>query len=174
MSITGKFGMGKLIVKAAAVAMLACLPVQSAAAPFYTPSQIVTVRGDSGGVMLKYALRVKKLERRGSLVRLGGYCDSACTLYLGMPSSQVCLLPGATFRFHMPYGSTARNNQIAAQFMMRNYPDWVQSWLNEQGGLTRNLKTMHYDYAAQFVEPCETDKRNPVETQQVTARLPGR
>ena len=166
--------MGKFFIKAVAAAMIACVPMQGSAAPFYTHNQIVTVRGDRGGVLLKYALRVKKLERRGSLVRLGGRCDSACTLYLGMPSSQVCLLPGATFRFHMPYGSTARNNQIAANFMMRNYPGWVQSWLNEQGGLTRNLKTMRYDYAVQFVDRCDTYERNPIRAQQVSARMLGR
>jgi len=145
--------MGKFIVKAVAAAMLACVSKQSAAAPY--PNQIVTIHSDRGGSMLKNALRVKKLARRGTLVRLGGRCESACTLYLGMPSRQVCLLPGATFRFHMPHGSTRRNNRIAASFMMRNYPAWVRSWINSKGGLTRDLKTMRYDHAVKYVKPCK-------------------
>lgn len=164
--------MGKFISKAVLAVMLACVPMQSTAAPFYTPNHVVTIRGDRGGVMLKYALRVKKLERRGSLVRLGGRCDSACTLYLGMPSKQVCLLPGATFRFHKPYGSTKRNNQVAADFMMRNYPSWVRAWINSKGGLTRGLKTMRYDYAVKHIRPCE-DRKQP-RTKLVVARQLGR
>ncbi len=166
--------MTKFIAMTAFAAVLACVPMHSAAAPFYTPNHIVTVRGDRGGVMLKYALRVKKLERRGSLVRIGGRCDSACTLYLGMPTKQVCLLPGATFRFHMPYGSTKRNNQIAADFMMRNYPGWVRSWINSKGGLTRGLKTMGYGYAVKHVKPCENKKKKLPRTNLVMARQLGR
>ena len=166
--------MGKFIVKAVATAMLACVPMQGAAAPTYTPDQIVTIRGDRGGVMLKYALRVKKLHRRGALVRLGGRCDSACTLYLAMPSRQVCLLPGATFRFHLPYGSTGKNNRIAAQYMMRSYPSWVRSWINGTGGLTPSLKTMRYDYAVKYIKTCENNRQKKTRAQLVKVQQLGR
>ncbi|MCP4318645.1 MAG: hypothetical protein GY789_22265 [Hyphomicrobiales bacterium] len=59
----------------------------------------------------------------------------------------------------MPYGSSAEDNRVAADYMMRNYPDWVQSWIHEKGGLTRSMKTMRYGYAAQFIKPCDIDKR---------------
>lgn len=140
---------------AIAVTLVACAPVQLTTTASSENRHVVTVRGDGGGEMLKYALRVKKLEKQQSLVRFGGGCESACTLYLAMPNSQICLLRGAFFRFHMPHGSTANDNRIAAQYMMRNYPDWVQTWIHDNGGLTRNMKTMRYDYAAQFIKPCE-------------------
>lgn len=155
--------MKKLLGKIALLALLAAVPLQAEATPYYLNKQVYTIRGDSGGVILRYALRVKKMEKRGSFVRFAGRCDSACTLFLGMPKNKVCLTRGAYFRFHRPYGSTAKNNAIAARFMMRNYPGWVRSWINRNGGLTGRLKTMDYGYASQYLPKCnETEpKRTP-------------
>lgn len=148
----------KVLAKIGLVTAFLAVPVYGMATPYYSSKKVVTIRGDRGGVMLSYALRAKKLERRGALVRLGGRCDSACTLYLGMPGNQVCLLPGATFRFHKPYGGSAKANNAAAKFMMRNYPGWVRTWLARNGGLSKRLKTMPYGYASKYVKSCNSDR----------------
>ncbi|MGH6854867.1 MAG: hypothetical protein ACREDN_05575, partial [Aestuariivirga sp.] len=91
--------------------------------------KVISIRGDSGGQMLDYAIRMKRLERARGYVRFTGRCDSACTLYLALPSSRVCVSPGATFGFHLPTGASSRGNRIAANYMMRNYPGWVRAWI---------------------------------------------
>lgn len=119
---------------------------------------VLTVRSDRGGQLIRYMRRVKKASDRQSLVRIAGPCDSACTLFLALPPKQLCLLPGASFRFHHPYGSTKRNNDIAARYMMKSYPRWVQTWLRRNGGLTSSLKEMNHQYASRFIKRCKTNR----------------
>ncbi len=70
----------KLLMKAIAVSALVAAPLQSTATASFWNRDVVTIRSDGGGAMLKYALRVKKLEKQQTLVRFGGRCESACTL----------------------------------------------------------------------------------------------
>ena len=117
-------------------------------------SRSVSVGSDRGGVVLNYGLRMLRWRQNGTKVRFSGSCQSACTLYLGLASSQVCISPGASFSFHSPFGSSSRGNRVAQQFMMRNYPGWVKSWIRSQGGLSGRMKTMGYGYASRFIKPC--------------------
>ena len=122
----------------------------------------ITISGDRGGELIRYARKVKISADRGDLVRIGGLCDSACTLYLALPRRQLCLLPGAAFRFHHPYGSSKRNNQVAARYMMRSYPGWVRSWLRSNGGLSGRLKLMNHAHAAKYIKKCPGESYNRV------------
>ena len=113
-----------------------------------------TIMADQGGDIVQYALRAKRLERQGRTVRFAGRCDSACTLYLSMPRQLTCVAPGASFGFHHPYGGLARNNAVAASYMMRSYPDWVRTWIREKGGLSDRIITMSYAYARRHLPAC--------------------
>ncbi len=158
---TGDFDMFRVFATALFIATLVAIPMESFATPYYANKKVVTIRGDHGGVMLAYALKAKKMARAGTQVRIGGRCDSACTLYLGLPRNQVCVFPGASFRFHKPYGGSAKANHAAAKFMMRNYPGWVRNWINRNGGLTSRLKTMPYSYVSQYVSSCYNERQRP-------------
>jgi hypothetical protein len=114
----------------------------------------VTIRADRGGTLIHYAIRAKKLEKQGSRVRFSGPCDSACTLYLGIPQSSMCISAGASFGFHLPYGVSARGNTAAAKYMLRSYPGWVRRWIEQKGGLGRNIKRMPYAYARNYIRSC--------------------
>ncbi|WP_162914123.1 hypothetical protein [Taklimakanibacter lacteus] len=117
-------------------------------------SRSVSVGSDRGGVVLNYGLRMLRWRQNGTKVRFSGSCQSACTLYLGLAPSQVCVSPGASFSFHSPFGASAHGNRVAQQFMMRNYPGWVKSWIRSQGGLSGRMKTMSYGYASRFIKAC--------------------
>ena len=119
----------------------------------YSPST-VSIGSDRGGVVINYGLRMLRWRGNGTKVRFSGSCQSACTLYLGLASSQTCISPGASFSFHSPYGASARGNRVAQSFLMRNYPGWVKSWIRSQGGLSGRMKTMSYGYASRFIKPC--------------------
>ncbi len=115
----------------------------------------ITISNNRGGHLIKYALQAKKLARDQKKVRIAGRCDSACTMYLTMPRQLTCITPNAKFGFHLPYGSSAKNNVVAAKYMIRSYPGWVKQWIADNNGLSRDMKTMTYSYARQYVKTCD-------------------
>jgi hypothetical protein len=121
-----------------------------------TAPQTVSVANNSGGSIISFAFDAAKYRSSGTQVHFTGRCDSACTLFLGLPKSQTCVSSGAYFRFHAPFGVSARAQQLAQNYMMRKYPRWVQSWINSNRGLTRDLITMDYSYASRFMRTCNS------------------
>jgi hypothetical protein len=122
-------------------------------------ANVKTISGDRGGYVIDYAIRALKMRRSGGFVRFSGACDSACTLYLSMPRSKVCITQSASFGFHLPYGAGARGNQVAANFMMKNYPGWVRGWIAKRGGLKSSIATMTYADASRFLPTCPSEQR---------------
>jgi hypothetical protein len=114
----------------------------------------LSIESDKGGVVVQYGLRMLGWRQNGTKIRFSGSCQSACTLYLGLAPSQMCISPGASFSFHSPSGASSRGNRMAQAFMMQNYPAWVKSWIRSQGGLSGQLKTMSYSYASRHIKPC--------------------
>jgi hypothetical protein len=114
------------------------------------------IRDDRGGEIIDYGLRTARLRESGEKVRIAGYCASACTLYLSLPSDQICIFPGTKFQFHTPSAVTLRHRDAAAEYMLAKYPPWVKSWIDRHGGLSARLITMHYAYAGQFLNTCTT------------------
>lgn len=125
-------------------------------------ANVKTISGDRGGYVIDYAIRVLKMRRGGGFVRFDGACDSACTLYLSMPKSRVCVTQNASFGFHLPYGAGARGNQVAADFLMKNYPGWVRGWIAKRGGLKGYIATMTYADASRFLPTCPSEQRMTV------------
>jgi hypothetical protein len=66
-------------------------------------------------------------------------------------------MEGASFRFHAPSAKTPRVQGLALDFMMRTYPDWVRTWIDQQGGLSERLITMSFEYASRYMKRCEED-----------------
>ncbi|MGB3897093.1 MAG: hypothetical protein WA973_00895 [Mesorhizobium sp.] len=119
-----------------------------------SPGAEVVIRDDSGGYVAGYAMRAAQLKRSETHVRFAGRCDSACTLYLGLPKSSLCVERGAYFRFHRPSANSAATVSEATRFMMQNYPSWVRQWIADSGGLTTSLKTMDFSYASRYLPLC--------------------
>lgn len=113
-----------------------------------------SIRADHGGQVVDYARRVSIARHSKRNVRIEGACQSACTLFLSLPNSQICLAPGAFFGFHRAYGASQASNEWATGYMMRKYPTWVRLWLLSKGGLTHRVKRMDYAYASQFMPAC--------------------
>ena len=101
-----------------------------------------TIRHDMGGVVIDYAIRVKKTDQ----VRFDGPCVSACTLYLTVKDK--CVTPRAVFGFH------AATHPSATLFLLRQYPAWVNRWIASKGGLTSRMIYMPYSYASKFIRGC--------------------
>ncbi|MFK0690500.1 hypothetical protein ACFX5Q_20180 [Mesorhizobium sp. IMUNJ 23033] len=148
-----------------ALGLMGALVSASTAGELLRPSiklgtaNVKTISGDRGGYVIDYAIRVLKMRRSGGFVRFNGACDSACTLYLAMPKGKACVTQRASFGFHLPYGAGARGNQVAANFMMKNYPGWVRSWIAKRGGLKGSIATMTYADASRYLPTCPSEQR---------------
>ena len=139
---------------AAMAAALGCL-LSASARPAVADSPIAAfVWNDSGGRVLAYRIRAMKLRQEGTRLEFHGACASACTLYLALPSRQLCITRNVSFRFHAPYGASESGNAVAAAYMMKLYPPWVKSWLLENGGLSPQIQIMNYSYARQYMKTC--------------------
>lgn len=114
----------------------------------------VNISGDSGGVIGDYAVRTASYRRSETRVNFTGRCDSACTLFLSLSPSQICISEGAYFRFHLPQSPSPSVAVAAGQFLMRKYPAWVRSFISSHGGLSPHLITIDYDYARRFINTC--------------------
>ena len=147
-----------LIKSLVATAMIVCTvaaPVH-AAGMFgnFSTKRTVNISSDRGGYVVKYMLKMREHERKGTKLRFTGRCDSACTLYLALPKSQTCISPGARFGFHRPFGASADGNRLVQNVMERTYPAWVRSWIAKSGGLTKDIKVMPYSYAKRYLPTC--------------------
>lgn len=79
------------------IALLAAtaLTILSSAA---NASDSVTVRDNPGGVVVKFVIVKAKLDYSNTLIKIGGYCASACTVFLG--AKNICIESDALFAFH--------------------------------------------------------------------------
>ncbi len=115
----------------------------------------VSITNNGGGVVVQYALKVAEYRDAGTLVKFSGRCDSSCTLFLSLPQNQICINPGAYFRFHSPSGANARAIRVSQSFLMKKYPGWVRNWIQVQGGLSKRLIKMDHAYASRFIPSCD-------------------
>ena len=116
--------------------------------------QTIEIGNDSGGNVAEYALRLYELQATKQQVKFVGRCDSACTLFLALPTEETCISEGSYFRFHAPSGPSAPAADQVKGYMLHKYPKWVRAWIVAQGGLTDALATMSYDYANKFMRTC--------------------
>ncbi|MEP6961649.1 MAG: hypothetical protein ABI995_06205 [Acidobacteriota bacterium] len=138
------------------VAGISLMPAVANAAPHwstsYGPTQMIY--SNPGGRIIDFALQAAKYRASRTLIQFAGQCDSSCTLFLGLPRSQTCISPGASFHLHAPVASNERASHKAKLYMLRKYPGWVRSFIAMRGGLTRNLITIDYSAASRFIPSC--------------------
>ncbi len=119
-----------------------------------TRSEAVIIAGDAGGNIVTYAMQAAAYKSAGTTLQVSGNCDSACTIYLSLPNSQICVTPAANFRFHAPMAGNMRAKTVAHQFVRGKYPKWVRSWIDSNGGLTAKLITMDFAFSRKHLPVC--------------------
>ena len=160
-------GMGGYVAVSGSAASDPRVPMESALAPHW-PAPL-TIRNEHGGGIVHHVLRLTHWRETETPLRFVGRCASACTLYLALPYEQTCIAEGVSFRFHAPSAETLHARRIAEDYMLRIYPEWVRSWIEERGGLSKDFITMEFDYARRHMRICEPE-RTPERT---TQGLPG-
>jgi len=117
---------------------------------------------DHGGLVGWYKLKYAEVRDLGDRVIIDGFCDSACTLVLGIvPLSRICVTPRASLGFHMAYYRPATSDGVkvlsyeATADVMSYYPQKLREWLGRRGGLsadTTSVKSGPELWA--IVDPC--------------------
>ncbi len=124
------------------VLLMGGIPTPGLALPANTPATSVSVQEDSGGAIIDYVMRAAEYREGKVKVKFTGRCDSACTLFLSLPPSQLCVSSAAYFRFHAPVDDDDQIDPIGIEVLMRKYPLWIANWINDHGGLNSRLLTM--------------------------------
>jgi hypothetical protein len=73
------------------------------------PVQAKSVQDDPGGNVYDRIVELDDLKAADEVIEIGGYCASACTLYLNAPG--VCITKEAIFAFHQPYFPNGEGNR---------------------------------------------------------------
>ncbi len=134
------------------VAMLAC-GVTSASAT-------MRIADDRGGQVGKYVQAFAKVRSTGERVVVDGDCLSACTMVLGLvPSNQICATARARFGFHAPLilnndGRFVTSVKVT-QAMWNIYPASVRRWIDQHGGLSRQMIYMEGHSLNGIVATCD-------------------
>jgi hypothetical protein len=123
-------------------------------------SATMRIVDDRGGQVGNYLQAFAKVRSTGERVVVDGDCLSACTLVLGLvPSNQVCATSRARFGFHV---ASILNNAgqpvasaMATQALWNVYPASVQRWINQHGGLSRQMIYMEGRSLNGIVASCD-------------------
>ena len=134
-------------------------PAVQNAVPQILQQDTVQIAEDSGGEIIQYLLKQAQFRESQTRLQFTGRCDSACTLYLGLPQGQLCVTQDAYFRFHLPIADDQQTVRDAERILLKKYPAWVKSWIKANHGLTTDLLTMDYAYASRFLKNCDTSAK---------------
>jgi len=125
----------------AALLVLLLLPVSAQAD--------VRITRDFGGHVDQYKKRYAQIRDRGERVIIDGICNSACTLVLGIvPLNKICVTPRAAMGFHQAYYDRRYTaglyvaSYAGTDELMSYYPDTLKEWIEQKGGLARQMKTI--------------------------------
>jgi hypothetical protein len=92
------------------------------------------IKNDPGGRLDKFIAKYKKLTRQKEKIVVTGYCNSSCTLMLGIiPRERVCVRPGATLGFHSSYIWPSFYYAKGTLEMWAHYPEDVRALIREKG-----------------------------------------
>lgn len=144
----------KLMAAALVAAILSVASTQSARAAQPPRAADIVIRHDNGGSVVSYAQRVTRARQQNMTVQFSGSCQSACTLFLSLPTSQTCLARGASFGFHKAHSATRSANEWGTSYLLKKYPSWVREWIDAKGGLKPGIMRMDYAYASRFMQRC--------------------
>jgi hypothetical protein len=112
-------------------------------------AETIDVYDNHGGRVADYDARWAAYGSQGVSVHIVGPCQSACTVLLGhIPRSRICVTPAASFGFHLAHLPAATARLWAA------YPADIKAWINQHGGLQRDLIWMRAPDIYRFFHEC--------------------
>ena len=126
----------------------------------FADNRTIHITHDPGGDLVLYKIKVQVARELKLKVIIDGVCASACTLFAGLPPSQVCVTHRAQFHFHKarlkkPVPDGRRVLQKANRTMLASYSHGVRQWIMQRGGLSNTMLRMRPRDVARFFRPCD-------------------
>jgi hypothetical protein len=125
-----------------AVLVFCVVTMLGATAPATADVRILRSPGGEVGSFLRL---FTALRDSGERIIIDGPCYSACTLVLGMiPNDRICVTRRAVLGFHgaRVFDRSGKEYRVPASLNAKvaaAYPEPVQQWIAQRGGLTRKL-----------------------------------
>ncbi|WP_304619494.1 hypothetical protein [Paracoccus sediminilitoris] len=128
------------IIRAAILALTTLLPPAlpvAAHAEITHRGQFIDVVNDRGGNVLQMVQTRNQLDATGKIIRIRGYCRSACTMLTTLP--RACLGPGATIGFHAP---RIKGTQIIPPYVDQIMGNFYRGGIRDRwfGGWNRSME----------------------------------
>ena len=92
-------------------------------------SHALTITDDPGGVIGARIVQVLDTISAGEVVKIDGYCASACTMFLA--NQNACATEKAILGFH------AASGPDGTAHLWKFYPEKVRAYITAHGGLTK-------------------------------------
>lgn len=111
---------------------------------------------DPGGSVGTYMEYWKRVADSGQNVVIDAPCMSACTFFLGyVPLDRVCVTPRASLGVHQISRGDIPDPVMSASFYRWLYPEWVQQWIKDHGGLQEEVIFMYPEDLKDHIKLCE-------------------
>ena len=112
-------------------------------------AETIDVNDNHGGSVAAYDARWAGLAAKGVSVRVVGPCQSACTVLLGhIPRDRICVMPQASFGFHLAHLPSAQATLWAA------YAADIREWIERHGPLTPDFIWMRAPDIFSYFHKC--------------------
>lgn len=97
------------------------------------PAETLIIGNDAGGRIDHRQQIIQRIKQAGDRVEIrGGYCNSACTMFLGLPN--MCISASTVFGFHGPssqfpgFPLQPKTFERWSRVMADHYPQPLRSW----------------------------------------------
>lgn len=89
---------------------------------------VITIKNNGGGNLAAFQVERARLAQSDKIVRIEGYCASACTIFYSLDNA--CLASGATLHFHGAAGiiDAVGDAQLAAYYRAGIKREFMKSW----------------------------------------------
>jgi hypothetical protein len=104
---------------------------------YINSTRVITIDDGVGGHVQGMVRMLSKVAHSSKRVVINGPCRSACTLFLALGPSRVCLTKRAEMWFHQASLLTGKRSRYWSNAMLRLYPAGVRRYVRARGGLQR-------------------------------------
>jgi hypothetical protein len=102
----------------------------------------IIITNDRGGDVAAYSRRVEAARRSGERIIIDGACYSACTWWLTLPASQVCVTSRTVFGFHTASTKLGLPHPQTNDELLKALPPKARYAILSRGGLWLNTITI--------------------------------
>lgn len=106
--------------------------------PYIRRARVIRIDHGVGGQVQGTMKNISRVIRSRKRVVINGRCQSACTLFLSLGPSRVCITRRAELWFHQASYRSGKRSRYWTNAMLRLYPRKIRNYIRKRGGLRRH------------------------------------